>query len=131
MIDSARILIIEDEERIRETMRMALETEGYTVETEADGPKGLHRLQEDRWDLVLLDQCMPGMEGTEVLRRMREGGWRVPVVVVTAYGTVDLAGKVLGTGASGFLLKPINPQQLRQVVADVLASHREQRSDGA
>ena len=61
MTNPARILIIEDEERIRETMQMALETEGYTVETAANGGEGLRRLWEDPWDLVLLDQRMPGM----------------------------------------------------------------------
>jgi CheY-like chemotaxis protein len=116
-----RILIIEDEERIRATMKMALETEGYSVETAADGPEGLGRFRDDGpWNLVLLDQRMPGMDGTEVLRRLKEFDPSVRIVLVTAYGSVELARKALGTGAAGFLLKPINPEQLRKVVREVL-----------
>ena len=121
MAATPHILIIEDEERIRATMQLALETEGYSVATAADGPEGLGRFREDGpWNVVLLDQRMPGMDGTEVLRRLKQVDPAVRIIVVTAYGSVELASKALGTGASAFLLKPINPDQLRKTVRDVL-----------
>jgi DNA-binding NtrC family response regulator len=118
-----RILIIEDEENIRHTMQVALETEGYDVETAIDGPDGLLRFREPgRWRLVLLDQRMPGMQGLEVLRELKGRDASVPVILITAYGTVDLAAEVLGSGASGFLRKPFTPDELRDVVRQTLAT---------
>jgi CheY-like chemotaxis protein len=118
-----RILIIDDEENIRQTMQMALETEGYTVETAADGPEGLRRFREPRgWDLVLLDQRMPGMEGLEVLRRIREVDPDACVIMATAYGTIELAVDAMKAGAKDFLRKPFTPEVLRGAVAGTLAA---------
>jgi DNA-binding NtrC family response regulator len=120
-----RILIIEDEENIRHTMRMALETEGYDVETAVDGPEGLLRFREPgQWGLVLLDQRMPGMQGVEVLRELKAIDSRVPVILITAYGTLDLAAEVLASGASGFLRRPFTPVELRGVVRETLATRK-------
>jgi DNA-binding response OmpR family regulator len=120
-----RILIIEDEENIRHTMRVALETEGYDVETAVDGPEGLLRFREPgQWDLVLLDQRMPGMQGVEVLHELKAIDPSVPVILITAYGTLDLAAEVLGSGASGFLRKPFTPEELRGVVREMLATRK-------
>jgi DNA-binding response OmpR family regulator len=122
MMSAQRILIIEDEENIRQTMQMALQTEGYEVETAADGPEGLYRFrQPGRWSLVLLDQRMPGMQGLEVLRELKAIDPAVPVILITAYGTLELTAEVLGAGASGFLRKPFIPAELREVVRETLA----------
>jgi DNA-binding NtrC family response regulator len=118
-----RILIVEDEENIRHTMQVALETDGYDVETAIDGPDGLLRFREPgKWSLVLLDQRMPGMQGLEVLRELKGRDASVPVILITAYGTVGLAAEVLGSGASGFLRKPFTPAELRDVVRQTLAT---------
>lgn len=119
----ARILVIDDEANIRETLRLALETEGYVVETAADGPEGLGKFGTgEGWDLVLLDQRMPALEGTEVLRRLYDTNHSVPVILLTAYGSINLTAEVLGAGARAFLTKPITPAQLRDVVGRILAS---------
>src|SRR5438874_13637678 len=103
-------------------MRRALEAEGYRVETAGDGLAGLDRFGDGTgWDLVLLDQRMAEMAGLEVLRRMRETNPGVPVILVTAFGTAELAQSTLGSGASGFLTKPMLPEELRGVVRDVLS----------
>jgi DNA-binding NtrC family response regulator len=121
-----RILIIEDEENIRHTMQMALETDGCVVETAADGPEGLYRFrQPGKWSLVLLDQRMPGMQGLEVLHELKAIDSSVPVILITAYGTLDLAAEVLGSGASGFLRKPFTPAELRDVVVKTLGTRSE------
>jgi CheY-like chemotaxis protein len=106
-------------------MQMALETEGYTVETAADGIEGLHRFDAaEGWDLVFLDQRMPGIEGTEVLRRIRAANRTVPVVLITAYGTLDVAQTALASGASGFLNKPFTPAGLRRLAHEMLAREK-------
>jgi CheY-like chemotaxis protein len=123
-MSSQRILIIDDEENIRQTMELALEAEGYGVGTAADGPAGLQRFRErEGWDLVLLDQRMPGMEGLEVLRRIREIDLSARVVMVTAYGTIELAVDAMRSGATDFLRKPFTPEVLRGCVRGALAAH--------
>jgi DNA-binding response OmpR family regulator len=114
----SRVLIIDDESNIRETMRLALEAVGHTAETAADGPAGLERFGSGaEWDLVLLDQRMPGMDGIEVLRRIREIKPDAEVIMVTAFATVDLAVDAMKAGAMDFLRKPFTPDVLRRAVA--------------
>lgn len=121
----SRILIIDDEENIRTTMQFALEAVGYHVETAADGPEGLTRFGNgENWDLVLLDQRMPGMEGLEVLRKIRERDPASRVMMVTAYGTIDLAVDAMKAGAVDFLRKPFTPEVLRGAVQACLALPR-------
>jgi len=116
-VPEGRILIIDDEENIRTTMQFALEAVGHRVETAADGPEGLTGFGNgENWDLVLLDQRMPGMEGLEVLRRIRERDSAARVVMVTAYGTIELAVDAMKAGAVDFLRKPFTPEILRGAV---------------
>jgi CheY-like chemotaxis protein len=121
-----RILIIEDEPHIRETIQIALETDGYEAETAVDGVEGLARFGTgESWDLVLLDQRMPGMDGTEVLRSIRERTRAVPVVLITAYGSVGLTQDALAHGARAFLTKPISAGELRRVVREIVQGGRQ------
>lgn len=129
-MDRTRILIIDDEENIRETMRYALETTGCEVVSAADGPEGLERFRTgEGWDLVLLDQRMPGLEGLEVLRRIRERDPEARIVMVTAYGTIELAVDALKAGAVDFLRKPFTPSVLRGAVQAAL-NHPRRRPEG-
>lgn len=131
-MNTDRILIIEDEENIRHTMQMALETEGYEVETAPDGEEGVRRFQQGgQWSLVLLDQRMPGMSGDEALRLIRAVDRATPVLLITAYGTINLAADVMRLGASGFLCKPFAPDELRKVVRDTLVSRAVPPTRGA
>ncbi len=121
----SRVLIIDDESNIRETMRLALEAAGHTAETAADGPAGLERFGSGaEWDLVLLDQRMPGMDGIEVLRRIREIKPDAEVIMVTAFATVDLAVDAMKAGAMDFLRKPFTPDVLRRAVAAGIERNR-------
>lgn len=120
------LLIIDDEPHLREVMRLALETEGYQVETAADGPAGLERFGTGAaWDLVLLDQRMPGMDGLEVLREIRKRDPQARVVMATAYGTIELAVDAMKAGALDFLRKPFTPEVLRGAVRAALQHPRE------
>jgi DNA-binding response OmpR family regulator len=118
----ARILVIDDESNIRMMLRLALAYAGHTVETAADGYEGLERFGPDGsgWDLVLLDQRMPGMEGLEALREMRRRDPDARVVMITAFGTVDLAIEAMAAGATDFLRKPFTVETLRAAVAAAL-----------
>lgn len=124
-MNGARILIIDDEENIRETMQIALDAVGYTTVVAPDGPQGLEAFGPGTgWDLVLLDQRMPGMDGISVLRRIRERDPSARVVMVTAYGTIELAVEALKAGAVDFLRKPFIPEVLRGAVQVALSLPR-------
>lgn len=117
----AKVLIIDDENNIRMMMRLALQHVGHTVETAADGYEGLAKFGEGGlWDLVVLDQRMPGMEGLEVLREIRRLDPQAKVVMATAFGTIDLAVEAMKIGATDFLRKPFTAEVLRGAVQAVL-----------
>src|SRR5262249_14205701 len=102
-------------------LRTALETAGYTVSEAVDGHAALTSLRFDAADLVLLDLRMPGLDGMEVLRRLRDAGDDVPVVIITADGSLPDVVAAMKLGAADFLPKPVTPASLREVVEAVLA----------
>ena len=116
-----RILIIEDEENVREALCSALETVDYEVGAAADGAEGLACFQAEQWDLVLLDYRMPGKSGLEVLAALRELDASTPVIMVTGVDTVEMGAEALGAGARGFLTKPISVTELRELVTEALS----------
>jgi DNA-binding response OmpR family regulator len=120
---SKRILIVDDEPNVRLVFRTALESTGYTVAEVEDGAAALEWLSGSAADVVLLDLQMPRVGGMEVLGRLRESGNDVPVVIVTAHGSIPDAVQAIKLGAIDFLTKPLNPESLRQVVAGVLHRH--------
>lgn len=117
-----RILIIDDEEHIRQVMRLTLEAAGYEAGEAADGPRGLQMFADGAtWDAVLLDQKMPGMDGLETLRHIRERNPAARVIMVTAYASIELAVDAMKLGATDFVRKPMTPEILRNAVAAALA----------
>ena len=102
---STKILIIEDEERIRQFLQRGLSFEGYRIETAADGQTGLELARESPPDLVLLDLMLPGMDGLEVCRRIRAAS-DVPVLMLTAKETIEDRVTGLDAGADDYLVKP-------------------------
>ncbi|HXM36692.1 MAG TPA: response regulator [Pyrinomonadaceae bacterium] len=116
------ILIIDDEEHIRQMMRLVLEAAGYAVGEAHDGPEGLSLYGDgSSWDVVVLDQRMPGMDGLETLRRLKVSNPRARIVMATAYASIELAVDAMKLGASDFLRKPMTPETLRNSVAAALA----------
>jgi DNA-binding response OmpR family regulator len=115
-------LIVDDEDPIRKVIRIALETAGYEVGEAADGAKALEILQDSsNWDLVLLDQKMPGMEGLQVLREIKRHGLEISVIMITAFASIELAVEAMKLGASDFVRKPMTPEILRDAVTAALA----------
>lgn len=117
---SPRALIVDDERNMRLTLARALETIGLDAVEAADAETGLEALTAPDIGVVLLDLRMPGMGGMEFLRRVRELRPDVPVVIITAHGTIDLAVDAMRLGAVDFIQKPFSPDQIRQLVSSVL-----------
>jgi excisionase family DNA binding protein len=116
------VLIVDDDAGTRAHVRANLEAEGFDVLEAASGPEGLAALEEESPDLILLDVMMPQMDGWEVLRRVQERhGGAVPVVMFS--GQVDTAaGEAVERGASGFIGKPFDPQQLIDRAKQILGA---------
>ena len=109
-----RILIIDDETNIRTMIKLALEHSGYRVDAAADGAEGLLKYGDGTGlDLVLLDQRMPGMPGIEVQREIFRRNPEARLILITAFGTIDLALEAIQAGASDFLRKPFTADTLR------------------
>ncbi|MGA7313890.1 MAG: sigma-54 dependent transcriptional regulator [Silvibacterium sp.] len=107
-----RILIIDDEAAIRESLETLLSLEGYAVEMALDGEEGLDRIEQNSYDLVLLDLALPGKNGLEVLQILRESQPALPVIMITAYGKVDNVVDAIRTGAQNFVQKPWDNEKL-------------------
>lgn len=117
----AKILIVDDESNIRLMLRLALQAGGHLTQSAADGPEALEKFGAGGdFDLVLLDQRMPAMDGLEVLRAMKERDQSAKIIMVTAFGTVDLALAAKRAGATNFLRKPFTTDVLRGAVAAAL-----------
>jgi DNA-binding response OmpR family regulator len=117
----ARILVIDDENNIRLMVRLALQAASHQVEAASDGTEGLDKFaQGEDFDLVLLDQRMPGLDGLQVLREMRQRNASARVIMITAFGTIDLATEAIQAGAVDFLRKPFTTEVLRSAVQSAL-----------
>src|SRR5712692_6352489 len=101
-----KILVIDDEAAIRDSLRMTLEYEGYEFVAAATGQEGLALAEREAPDLVLLDVKMPGMDGLEVLERLRNMNETLPIVVISGHGTISTAVEATKKGAADFLDKP-------------------------
>jgi len=118
---SKRILLIDDEEHIRRMVRLTLETAGYEVSEAGDGEAGLAAYGDGTsWDVVLLDQKMPGLDGLEVLRQIKARDAGAPVIMVTAFASIELAVDAMKLGATDFVRKPMTPEIVRGAVTAAL-----------
>ncbi len=122
---SRRILIIDDEENIRRVTRLALQAAGYEVGEAGDGERGLEAFGNgSAWDAVLLDQRMPGMDGLETLRQIKERQPDARVIMSTAYASIELAVDAMKLGATDFVRKPMTPEILRNAIAASLSKQQ-------
>ena len=117
---SKPILVVDDEKNIRLTLSQALETLGTQIDAAANGEEALAKLREKEFGLILLDIRMPGMDGLEVLRQVREVRPDIRVIMITAYGTVESAVEAMKLGAVDFLQKPFDPEEIRELVSRVM-----------
>ena len=108
----SRILVIDDERSIRNTLKDILEYEKYEVDLAEDGPKGLEKIKSGEFDVVLCDIKMPGMDGIEVLDKLTEMGTDLPVVMISGHGNIDTAVEAIKKGAFDFIEKPLDLNRL-------------------
>lgn len=112
-----RILVIDDEERIRDACTMVLEDEGYIVAVADNGELGLKMIEETHYDVILLDLMMPVLSGLDVLPKLTELHPDTAVIVITGYATIEHSIEAMKKGAFDFIPKPFTPDQLRAVVS--------------
>lgn len=106
------VLVIDDEERISRLLQLELSHEGYEVEVAHDGRKGLELAAGRSWDIIILDIMMPGLNGVEVLRRLRKTDKVTPVILVTARNTTPDIVSGLDQGANDYITKPFEIEEL-------------------
>ncbi|OGP58482.1 MAG: Fis family transcriptional regulator [Deltaproteobacteria bacterium RBG_13_61_14] len=124
----SRILIVDDDARLRTSFEKLLTEEGYEVETAASGEAGLEAVQQRMPDLVIMDVRMPGMSGLETLRAIREKDPKLPVIVMTAFGTTDTAIEATKLGAFDYVLKPFDIPDILTVIEQALEAGRFMRA---
>src|SRR5882672_1121809 len=115
-----KILVIDDEADMRFAVRMLLERSGHTVFEADNGDAALSRIDEGVPDLVLLDMRLPGMDGIQILQKIREKQKDLPIIMVTGYGNVELAEQALQLGADHYLSKPFHNKELIDVIGQIL-----------
>jgi DNA-binding response OmpR family regulator len=121
-----RVLIVEDSDRIRESLAAGLRTAGYSVDTVADGKRGLIHLRTTEYDVAVLDLGLPEMDGLTVLREARAKGVQTSVLILTARDGVDDKVRGLRTGADDFLIKPFSfDELLARIEALVRRRHKQ------
>ncbi len=116
----ARILIVDDELILRESLSAWLERDGYQIDTAASGEEALEKIKTTRFDILLVDIKMEGMSGLDVLRYMTENDPEVAVVMITAYGSITTAIDAMKNGAQDYLLKPFDPEEVGILIEKIL-----------
>jgi DNA-binding NtrC family response regulator len=119
--DRIRILVVDDEEIVRESLGGWLAKDGYAVEQAADGPAALARLREQPFSILITDLKMPGMDGLTLQGQARTLRPDLAVVIMTAYATVDSAVTAMKQGAFDYLVKPFDPEELSMMMQKIVA----------
>ena len=120
--EAIRVLVVDDERDIREGSERILSRLGFQLQTAARGDEALQLFDPFRPAIVLLDLKMPGIDGMEVLKRLREKDPSLLVIVITGYATAEQARESMKGGAVDFIAKPFRISQLRELIARTLAS---------
>ncbi len=114
------VLIVDDEKNILLTLSQSLVVLQLETDTATNGEEALAKLKEKEFGLILLDIRMPGMDGMEVLRKVREIRPDIGIIMISAYGTIELAVEAMKLGAVDFIQKPFSPEEVRALVSRVL-----------
>jgi CheY-like chemotaxis protein len=111
------VLVVDDEEIVRESVTDWLKSEGYDVDSAEDGLRALDKVKHRDYEVVVLDMKMPGMDGLTVLKQIHATNPGIKVIIITAYASVETAVQALKDGAVDYIVKPFEPEQLEQSVA--------------
>jgi len=124
MTEKPAILVVEDEAKMRRLLELQLADEGFRAETVADAESALKLVNANHFDLVVTDLKLPGMSGIEFLQSVKRANAAMPIIIMTAFGTVESAVEAMKIGASDYVLKPFSLAELVLVIRKELASHQ-------
>src|SRR3989449_10253771 len=127
---SERILIADDDEVSRQLFAETLEQEGYRVDRAQSGDEALSLLRDELYELLIIDVRMPGMTGLEVTRILHEKNSSLPIIVMTAFCSIETAIEAIHEGAFDFISKPMNLEELKKTVSRALAQRATQDREG-
>ncbi len=120
----SKILIVDDEEIMRCSLSDWLKEDGYDAVAVENGYKALALLKSERFDLAVVDLKMPQIDGIEVLKKIKESNLKIPVVIITAYATIDSAVTAMKEGAADYIVKPFNPEEISLVIKKLIEHQR-------
>ncbi len=123
-----KILVIEDDQTMREGIAIVLKKAGYAVQTAEDGHAGAQLFREIQPDLVISDLRLPGKSGMHLLQEFQDQNANIPIILISAFGTIDLAVNALKLGARDFIAKPFSIDELKSKVAFVFEDHKTQKA---
>jgi DNA-binding NtrC family response regulator len=118
------ILIVDDEASVRDALHKWFEFDGYRVDSAADAQIALQKLQDATWDIVLLDIKMPGMDGLELQRRIKEIDKDIITIMITAFASVDTSIQALKEGAFDYIVKPVDPDDMGHLIRNAVEQRR-------
>ncbi|MGZ4851359.1 MAG: response regulator [Candidatus Bathyarchaeia archaeon] len=124
---NTKILVIDDDENIRNTMKTILEDEGYLVDLAANGSEAIEKTQKTAYNIALLDIRLPDIEGVELLKLMKDPTPRTRKIMVTGYPSMQNAITALNKNADAYLIKPVNVEKLLKTIKDQLQLQEEER----
>ena len=127
----ARILVVDDEESIRDLLRLVLTGEGYSVVTANDGEEAIEHLEAQRFDLVITDLVMPTVNGVEVLRAAKRIDPNYPVIIITGFPSAETVTELVRLGAGDYLTKPFTIDVVVATVAKLLEMGRKSGEPGS
>ena len=122
-----KILIVEDDQNTQEMLSEAVKAMGFQPRTEENGKEGLQAFESDQFAMILTDTKMPVMDGIEMIKKIREKNQNIPIIVITAYPSVDSAVESLVLGADFYLVKPVNLNDLEIKIGKCLEKIRLQK----
>lgn len=128
MAESVRIMVVDDEPSVLESFKMILKIKDYDVTTFPDGPSALAKLEKDKYDVAFIDYKLPGMDGLEVLKKIKEIDPEVEVIIVTAYATESSHANAITLGALEYLRKPFLMEEIYELVERGLRRKRSKTS---
>ena len=130
MTGPARILIIDDDASVRKVIAMALEDEGYSVDTAENGSEAIQKCNANFYNVALIDIRLPDMEGTKLLREMKDTTPKMIKIIVTGYPGLQNAVEAINRGADGYIVKPFKMDDLLKTVKEHLKKQEEAKKDG-
>lgn len=124
MRGNVRVLVVDDELIMRDSLSDWLREDGYEVVAVEDGSQAIQKVKEEKWDVLIVDLKMPGMDGIEVMREVKEIDRGIPVIIMTAYATVDTAVKAMKEGAYDYIVKPFDPEEIGLTIRKIITQQR-------